>query len=65
MEKLIDPDTLLFNWTAEVKLNNNQIITIWYTAWPSTKNTVKEILSISSDYPKRLINNSLTLKPAS
>lgn len=40
------------NWTAEVKLNNGKIITIWHTAWPSSKNTISEILSISSDYPR-------------
>ena len=40
------------SWTAEVRLNNGQITTIWYTAWPSTKDIVKDILSVSSDYPR-------------
>lgn len=48
----IDPNTLKYSWTASVKLNNDKIITIWHTAWPSIKGIVKEILSISSDYPK-------------
>lgn len=40
------------SWTAVVKLNNGQVITIWHTAWPSTKHVIREILSISSDYPR-------------
>jgi len=51
---MIDPNTLKYSWTAIVKLNNNKIITIWHTAWPSIKGIVNEILSISSDYPKHL-----------
>jgi hypothetical protein len=52
---LIDPATLLHSWTADVKLHNDKVITIWWTAWPMTKSIVKEILSISSDYPKSII----------
>ena len=40
------------SWTAEVKLNNDQVITIWYTCWPSIKSIVKEVLSVTSDYPR-------------
>lgn len=50
-------DTLQNSWTAKVELNNGQIITIWYTAWPMTKHTVKNVLAISSDYQRHSINN--------
>lgn len=40
------------SWTAIVRQNNGQIVTIWHTAWPSMKHIVKEIISISSDYPR-------------
>lgn len=52
MNAQIDPNTLKYSWTAIVKLKNDKIINIWHTAWPSIKGIVKEILSISSDYPK-------------
>lgn len=48
----LNPETLENSWTAIVKLNNGQEVTIWYTAWPSIKHIVKEILSIDSDYPR-------------
>lgn len=48
-------DILQHSWTAIVKLNNDKIITIWYTAWPSIKSIVKDIISVSSDYPKNII----------
>lgn len=53
----INLNLLNHSWTAEVKLNNGQIITIWYTAWPMTKTIVQEVLSVSSDYPKVEFNN--------
>lgn len=43
------------SWTADVMLNNGKIITIWHTAWASIKHTVKEVVSISSDYPRHKI----------
>jgi hypothetical protein len=46
-------DTMKNSWTADVELNNGQVISIWYTAWHSCKNTVRNIISISSDYPCR------------
>lgn len=49
---------LKYSWTAIVKQNNGQIVTIWHTAWLSSKHIIKEIISISSDYPKHLINKS-------
>ena len=45
-------DTLENSWTAEVRLKNDKIETIWHTCWPSIKHIVKEVLSISSDYPR-------------
>lgn len=42
---------LQHNWTAEVVLNNGQQITIWWTAWSMTKDSIKDVLSVSSDYP--------------
>lgn len=48
-------DTLQNSWTAEVELNNGQIITLWYTAWPMSKNTIKNVLAISSDYPRHIL----------
>lgn len=45
-------DTLENSWTADVRLNNGQVVTIWHTCWPSIKHIVKEVLSISSDYPR-------------
>lgn len=44
-------ESLEYNWTAKVRLNNGLIITIWHTAWYSTKHTIAQILSVSSDYP--------------
>ena len=49
-------------WTAEVRLNNNQIISIWWTAYYGMKNSITDIISISSDYPRAKISNSLYLK---
>ena len=55
MNQSINPSLLEYSWTAEVKLKNNQIITIWYTAWHSCKHIISEILSISTDLPKHKI----------
>lgn len=57
----INPVELQYGWTAEFKLKNNQIITIWWTAWYSMNNTVESIVSISSDYPRYYIKDSLFL----
>lgn len=59
MKTILNPATLKYSWTACVRLNNNRVVTIWHTAWPSIKESVKEILSISSDYPKKEINGKL------
>jgi hypothetical protein len=56
--KTINLNLLQYNWTADVILNNGKQITIWHTAWPMIKRTVKDILSVSSDYPKH--SNQLT-----
>lgn len=54
--KTINLNLLQYSWSAEVILNNGQCISIWYTAWPMTKASVKEVLSVSSDYPKHIKN---------
>lgn len=55
-------DSLEYSWTAVVRLSGGQIITIWYTAWPMTRNRGSEILSISSDLPKQLIHPAFIVK---
>lgn len=52
---------LEYAWTAEVKLDNDQIISIWWTALYSMRDSIKEVLSISSDYPKYKISDSYFL----
>lgn len=52
-------EQLEYSWSAEVRLDNNLVISIWYTAWPMLKSTIKEVLSISSDYPKHKVNRNL------
>lgn len=48
---------LEYSWTAVVRLKNDCIITIWGTSIFSTFNIIKEIISVSSDYPKHRIEN--------
>lgn len=48
----IELEKLENSWSAEVLLKNGQKISIWYTAWPSTKNMVADVISVASDYPK-------------
>ena len=48
-------ENLKQSWSAEILLNNNQKITIWYTAFPMSKNSIQKVLSVSSDYPKHTI----------
>ena len=50
------------SWTAEVKLKNDIIITIWWTAIYTSKDTIKEIISVSSDYPRFKLSDSNYLK---
>ena len=52
----ININLLDHSWTAEVVLNNGQLISIWHTAWPMIKRDVKDVLSVSSDYPKHVKN---------
>jgi hypothetical protein len=54
----INPDELKYSWTATVRLYGGQVISIWWTAWPSTKKDVEEIISISSDIPRFEINRN-------
>jgi hypothetical protein len=56
--KVSDLYNLEYSWTAEVLLNNNTLITIWWTALYGFKNSIKEVVSISSDLPKRKISES-------
>lgn len=58
----IDPSLLEYSWTANVRLNNWQEISMWYTCWASAKDTVKEILSISSDLPRHVIDKQWSIK---
>jgi hypothetical protein len=59
----INPGSLEHAWTAEVELDNGQTITIWWTAWHSTKHTVSKVLWVASDLPRRAINqHSLILE---
>ena len=51
-------DDLEYHWTAYVILNNNQKISIWWTCWPSIKSIVKSVVSVSSDLPKKKIENN-------
>lgn len=51
----INLNSLEYSWTALVRLHNSKIVTIWHTAWPSIKQSVSEIISVSSDYPKYII----------
>jgi hypothetical protein len=53
---MINPNMLEYAWTAEVELNNGQEITIWWTAWPMSKQGIKNILWIASDYPRYKLN---------
>ena len=47
------------SWSAEIRMRNNIVINIWYTAWPSSKDNVKEIVSVSSDYPMHVIRKNV------
>lgn len=57
----IDLGSLEHAWTAEVELNNGQTMTIWWTAWHSTKHTVSRVLWAASDLPMRPIHRSESL----
>jgi hypothetical protein len=54
-----DLQLLEHSWTAEVLLKNGKQISIWYTAWHSSKDSIEKILSVSSDYPKNFVNRNL------
>ena len=55
MNQTVNPALLEHSWTATVRLHNDLVISIWYTAWHSTKHCVKDIISISSDIPRHKI----------
>ena len=52
---------LEYSWTAKVRLNNNKIIFIWWTALYGIGDSIQEVLSVSSDYPKYKISDSYFL----
>lgn len=56
--KDLDVSKLDSMWTADVKLNNNHVISIWWTAWYGMQSSIKEVISISSDYPRAKISDS-------
>lgn len=43
------------SWTANVRLKNGLEMTIWYTAFPSMKDIIDEVLWVASDLPKHKI----------
>ena len=43
------------SWTGNVMLRNGLVLSIWWTCWPSIKSSVKEVLNVSSDYPRHRI----------
>ena len=47
----VNMNMLQHNWTATVLLKNDMVVTVWWSWWPMGKDGVKEILSVSSDYP--------------
>jgi hypothetical protein len=59
MHNLNKIELLKYSWSAVVRLNNGQECAIWYTAFHSMRNIIKEIISVSSDYPKHKINKEL------
>lgn len=50
--------SLSHSWSANVRLKNEQVISIWYTCLPSIKHLLKEVISVSSDYPGYLIKEN-------
>ena len=53
--------SLKYGWSAEVILTNNQPTGIWYTALPTAKDRIKEIVSVSSDYPRHEVNKEFII----
>jgi hypothetical protein len=47
-------NSLEYQWSADILMNNNQKVSIWWTAWPCHRGRgdVKRILSVSTDLPK-------------
>jgi len=52
MNSQLNLNLLQNSWSAVVELGNGQQISIWYTAWPMSKRSVKNVVSVASDYPK-------------
>lgn len=49
---------LEYSWSAEVLMENDKKVNIWWTCLPSITPNIKEILSVSSDYPRYDLKNS-------
>jgi hypothetical protein len=43
---------LKYSWSAVVELNNGTELSIWHTALASSKDSIKRVISVSSDYPR-------------
>ena len=56
--ELSDLYDLQYSWTAVVRLNNDKVISIWWTSLYGLTNSIKEVISISSDLPKYKISES-------
>jgi len=52
----INLNLLQNSWTAIVELKNGQITPVWYTGWPMIKIIVKNVLSVSSDFPRHKLS---------
>lgn len=49
-------EDLEYSWTARILQNNDIECVIWYTCLPSCKHIIKQVLNVSSDYPKHKIS---------
>lgn len=45
-------DSLEYQWSGEVQLNNGLIISIWWTAWPQRRGKIHKVVNVYSDFPK-------------
>lgn len=59
IESTVNLNLLEYSWSAVVVIYEDKTIPIWWTAWPSIKSIVTEVLSVSSDLPKYQILDPL------
>lgn len=63
MDSLIKTiESFEYSWSADVIMQNGFVRSIWCTAFPMMKNTIKEVIWIASDYPKFKIERDGTVK---